>query len=131
MTKLYNDLFDVYDPEIRPILNHGESVQVQVTMYLAMILDLDIKKQVLKFSGFMSFQWKDELLVWNSSKYGGIQDIIAPQRQVWKPDITIYNNIHDSYLGESNINVAINHKGRVLWEPPINLEVSCANTLND
>ncbi|XP_059153261.1 acetylcholine receptor subunit alpha-L1-like [Physella acuta] len=125
MTKLHNDLFDVYDPEIRPILNHGESVKVQVTMYLAMILDLDIKKQVLKFSGFMSFKWKDELLVWNTSKYGGIEDIIAPQRQVWKPDITIYNNIRDSYLGESNINVAINHKGRVLWEPPINLEVSC------
>jgi hypothetical protein len=35
--------------------------------------------------------WVDEFLVWDPSKYGGIDELIVFQREVWLPDLFVEN----------------------------------------
>ncbi len=35
--------------------------------------------------------WKDELLTWNSTQYGGLESLTLSAEAVWIPDITLYN----------------------------------------
>ena len=35
--------------------------------------------------------WTDYSLVWNQSEYGGISSIRVPAKNIWKPDILMYN----------------------------------------
>ena len=36
-------------------------------------------------------EWVDTNLRWNSSEYGGIQDLRVTPDKIWKPDILMYN----------------------------------------
>ena len=45
-----------------------------------------------QFNYFYAFQrWKDEHLQWNSSLYGGLNEVHLSPYRVWKPDITVMN----------------------------------------
>ena len=35
--------------------------------------------------------WRDEMLSWDPTQYGGISQIYLPADQIWRPDITLYN----------------------------------------
>lgn len=35
--------------------------------------------------------WKDPRLRWNTSDYGGVNQIILPFKDVWTPDITVFD----------------------------------------
>ena len=36
-------------------------------------------------------EWSDEFLVWNPAHFGGIDELILMQRDVWLPDIFVEN----------------------------------------
>ena len=35
--------------------------------------------------------WKDELLKWNASQYNGVTKLQFSMKEIWHPDITLYN----------------------------------------
>ena len=120
--RLHNFLFapKKYNTYVRPVLDRNHSLDVIFhRFYLYCIMDLDEKLQVMKSSGWLTITWKDELLMWNRSDFGGIKETLVSQDRVWKPDIVV-NNAVDTVskgLGFSELAVKINSDGLVLWEP--------------
>jgi len=35
--------------------------------------------------------WQDYLLSWNSSDYDDVAEVRIPARDIWKPDLVLYN----------------------------------------
>ena len=40
---------------------------------------------------WFNLMWTDYQLSWNSSEYSGVDSVVAHPRQLWIPDILLYN----------------------------------------
>ncbi|KAK6185906.1 hypothetical protein SNE40_008042 [Patella caerulea] len=127
MIRLRKSLFGNYSKEIVPLYNQSVPLQVQMSFFLIMIHDLDMKNQVLTASGWLKIEWYDEFLRWNPADYGGIDELIVFQREVWLPDLFVENTAQDyKELGNDAMLISVSHRGKIFWEPGIVTETSCA-----
>jgi hypothetical protein len=39
----------------------------------------------------LSQEWNDYNLRWNVSEFGGVKDLRIPPKNIWKPDVLMYN----------------------------------------
>ncbi|GFN92345.1 neuronal acetylcholine receptor subunit alpha-7 [Plakobranchus ocellatus] len=86
-----------------------------------------MKNQVLTASGWLKFEWCDEFLQWSPRDYGGIDELILFQKDVWLPDIFVENTAqHYRELGNNQMLISVKSTGMVHWEPGIITETSCA-----
>ncbi|XP_055954375.1 neuronal acetylcholine receptor subunit alpha-7-like [Patella vulgata] len=58
------------------------------------INELREKDQVLVSFGYIDLSWEDDFLSWNESDYGGIDNMVVPQKKVWRPDIVVGNSLN-------------------------------------
>jgi hypothetical protein len=75
VTQLHSDLFQDYNPSVRPIRNQSDAIPVTVYFDINVITELSDRNQLFWFSGSLTLQWTDELLSWNVSRYGGVEAI--------------------------------------------------------
>ncbi|XP_033112722.1 neuronal acetylcholine receptor subunit alpha-10-like isoform X2 [Anneissia japonica] len=68
-------------PTNRPVLDPTTVVNVNLSFVLTQIIEL---------------QWEDEHISWDASKYG-VNCVTLPVESIWKPDLTLYNNIDEEY----------------------------------
>ena len=47
----------------------------------------------------LNFEWMDPRLAWNESHANGIEDVRLNRKDVWLPDIDIYNLVKKNHLG--------------------------------
>jgi nicotinic acetylcholine receptor len=126
VTRLHSDLFQHYNPSVRPILNQSEVIPVKVDFDIEFIQDLNDRNQIFWFSGWLTLQWTDELLSWNASRYGGVKQIQVPLTHVWLPDVTIWNSVEGvSITGKTNIPVLVTNAGHVTWYPGGQFKTVC------
>ncbi|CAE7547864.1 Glra2 [Symbiodinium sp. CCMP2592] len=92
-----------YEPRTLP--NHrtsganGPPVEVRIQLYLAAIVQVDQKQQLLSVEGYFRQEWSDERLN-SSAGVGDCEDAITldlPVRGVWQPDIYFDNSIREWY----------------------------------
>lgn len=88
---LLSDLFDGYDPFLRPRRRLADVVQVNATFSPISILDFDITGQAIQMSGYFSVNWFDELLTWNPVEYNGVYSMKVPLQKIWFPRLVIGN----------------------------------------
>lgn len=92
--------------------------EVDVSLHLLSIHELDEVKETLKSTGYLEIYWKDDFLTWNPADYGGLQYSFFPQDDVWKPDVTLKNSVVEyKQLGVSTLNVQVTATGEVYWYP--------------
>ena len=89
MTNLYETLLKNYDTRIRPRMDLSNAVYVSGSFVLQGVFDLDTATQRLSILGYFTASWKDEFLVWNTSLYGGIEEIKLPVGQIWVPPLRL------------------------------------------
>ena len=83
--------------------------------------------QKLTTTGFLTVQWTDQLLVWNSADYNGITSMLVPQNDIWRPDLTLDNGMESKTgLGKKFIQATVANDGSVRWSPYEVFETSCA-----
>ena len=58
-----------------------------------------------------SLYWTDEFLTWHPDMHGGIKSIRVPASKVWKPDIELFNSIHDDFRSVYDADVSISFDG--------------------
>ncbi|XP_067652699.1 acetylcholine receptor subunit alpha-L1-like [Haliotis asinina] len=127
MVRLRRDLFSNYSRGIVPVHNQSESAQVHMDFFLIMIHELDMKNQVLTASGWLKIEWLDQFLTWNETDYGGIDEVIVFQREVWLPDLFVENTAQNyRELGNDAMLISVHRDGLIVWEPGIVVETSCA-----
>uniref|UniRef100_A0A1I8EBD2 Uncharacterized protein n=1 Tax=Wuchereria bancrofti TaxID=6293 RepID=A0A1I8EBD2_WUCBA len=89
--RLLRHLFGQYEKAVRPVRNASNTVVVRMGMTMTNIFDMDEKNQVLTINVWLDQEWKDELLVWDPKKFGGIKSVRVPCDLIWLPDIVLYN----------------------------------------
>ncbi|XP_063710205.1 acetylcholine receptor subunit beta-type unc-29-like [Symsagittifera roscoffensis] len=75
----------------------------------------------------MLLLWRDEFLSWNSSNYGGLQEISVNPARMWMPDILVANRQDDEPLIQktNQILAAVSYKGHVSYLRPMVVTVQC------
>ena len=69
------------------------------------IVDLDEKNQILTSNLWVTLQWSDQNLMWNASDYNNVKDIRIPPKEVWRPDILLYNSANENFDASYPTNV--------------------------
>ncbi|XP_067658365.1 neuronal acetylcholine receptor subunit alpha-6-like [Haliotis asinina] len=124
---LYNDLLEHYRPYIRPRKSPKDIVDVVVSYSMASVEALDETRQTVASSAVIQFEWKDDLLTWNSSDYGGIQFINIPVEKLWFPDLSLTNGLEDLSLILPNGELArVNDDGLVQWYHGLKKRTKCS-----
>ncbi|XP_046547071.1 acetylcholine receptor subunit alpha-like [Haliotis rubra] len=124
---LYNDLLEHYKPYIRPRKNPNETVEVVVSYTMTSVEALEETTQTVDSSGFLTLQWTDELMTWNSNEYGGVNYINIHVEKLWIPDLSLTNG-----FGGLSLILPIGEKARVwsngsvTWFRDMNKHTKCS-----
>ena len=131
MQRLYTDLFSDYEKELRPVLNDSEPLTVTVQFWLKQILKVDERDQTIKCYLWLELYWTDELLKWDPSDYGGLDQIHVPSHKIWRPDVLVYNNaqlnIEDNELETNSL---ITNRGEVTLFRAMITDITCTLSLS-
>ena len=125
--RLIRDLFRDYEKLERPAANETSALDVNHSLTLQSILDLDTEKGILNTLVWQSLEWEDDNLKWDPLEYGNVHDIRVPAQDIWVPDIVPYNTIdyRDSDPKQLPTNVVVTSEGLITWIPPMNLRTTC------
>ncbi|KAF2879150.1 hypothetical protein ILUMI_27023 [Ignelater luminosus] len=87
---------------------------------------LDEYKSSMDIKGMMKLTWNDEKMKWDPKEYGNIQTMHILGRQIWQPDLVLYNSVDSTgrdFLTQSIMLVGNN--GTVQWTPQAHIKVWC------
>ena len=124
---LYNDIFENYNPKVRPSVKANQPVVVKINMDLVKILALDEMSQTFKTTVNILLVWTDERLVWNVTDYGNILKLVFPlDKNLLMPDLMNLNAAyHPGELGQKYAFPNIKYNGMVIVWSRVNLETQC------
>ena len=123
---LHRHLFEYYNPDIMPLRNKSEPIEVSVDLYVMNIDNIDEKSQTFTIRAFLENSWKDEFLTWDQKQYGGIKSINVQNKNIWLPDLAL-NNVYDSptELGQKDGRTIVKHTGQTVTWPYKMYQVGC------
>ena len=75
--KLYKELLGEYNKELRPVLHPDEAVNVNVSIVLTNVIDINEKHQSLTTLLWMMTEWYDPFLSWNETEHPGINYFVV------------------------------------------------------
>eukprot|EP00092_Neocalanus_flemingeri_P036515 GFUD01039758.1.p1 GENE.GFUD01039758.1~~GFUD01039758.1.p1 ORF type:complete len:322 (-),score=43.69 GFUD01039758.1:186-1151(-) len=127
VSKLLQD----YNPALLPQKSTNHTVYVAAGLALIHVDQLS-ETGVLSATAWLRIVWNDYRLVWNESDYGGVTVIRLDPKNIWLPDIEIYNTADPSQFSlasqyNTGANALIYPDGEVLYIPPVHLKVLCYN----
>ena len=105
------------DQYIIPKLNQSAALDVYFRVFLAGIQRFDEIRQILQLDMALHFEWKNELISWNTSDYGGLDIAFLTSKRIWLPDIGIFNIVDDwnERLKKESMNAILHPNGTVNW----------------
>ncbi|TDH08617.1 hypothetical protein EPR50_G00099900 [Perca flavescens] len=68
--------------------------------------------------------WQHEFLVWDPDECDGVSRISLPVRELWCPDIIVYEFVDDD-VSQACPYVYLNHTGRIRWDRMLRLVSAC------
>lgn len=114
-----------YNPLERPVSNESKPIIVRFGITLQQIIDIDEKNQILYSNIWLQMKWHDVNLIWEPREFGGVEEIRVPAKNVWKPDVLLYNSADDDFDGTYHSNIIVNYKGEMKWIPPGMFKSTC------
>ncbi|XP_020901747.1 neuronal acetylcholine receptor subunit alpha-10 isoform X2 [Exaiptasia diaphana] len=128
--RLVKDLFESgYDKNVRPVSDKNLPVEVKFGIAYTQIVDLIEKDQVLESNIWVRMSWKNHLLRWNATAYGGIKAINITPLKMWLPDIVLHNNAEENLpsgtLYQFKTKVMLTSDGKCTWYAPTILRSGC------
>ncbi|CAH1797210.1 unnamed protein product [Owenia fusiformis] len=125
--RLYDDLLrkSGYNKLIRPVSNNSDKLTVRLGLRLSQLIDVDEKNQIMTTNVWLRQEWDDYKLQWKPSEYGGVDRLYVPSKEIWLPDIVLYNNADGNYEVTLMTKATLYPDGKVLWEPPAIYKSSC------
>ncbi|XP_046573449.1 neuronal acetylcholine receptor subunit alpha-6-like [Haliotis rubra] len=124
--RLHNDFIRNNNPNVRPVKNSSDTITVSLEFHLLSMSNFDEVTQTVTANGFFLVSWKDEFLTWNASEYGDISEIGPDYGKVWRPYITIWNQVVDAEpLGLDFGVMKVTAQGIVTWSPGDTFKTFC------
>ena len=113
---LYNDLLGNTSSDIRPGLDSDYPVEINVSLNIDALTELNEVKGFMSTVGFFEVAWYDERMEWDPDDYEGIAYIYFKSSQVWFPKMIITNPADRIYtFHEMDSDIVFNNYGRALW----------------
>ncbi|XP_061587085.1 acetylcholine receptor subunit gamma [Cololabis saira] len=133
--KLYKELMEGYNKNVRPMEESGDITKVLIKMTLTNLISLNEKEEALTTSVWIEMQWCDYRLRWDqpprSHLYGSItSELRVPSRSIWLPDVVLENNVDGKFDVALYCNALVSPNGCVYWLPPAIYRSACAITVN-
>ncbi|KAF6016708.1 nAChRa4 [Bugula neritina] len=125
--RLYTDLLvkSGYNKLIRPVAMNNHTLTVKLGLKLSQLIGIDEKNQIMTTNVWLSQEWIDNSLRWDTREYDGVDQLHVPAEDLWKPDIVLYNNADGNYQVTLMTKATVHSTGRVVWEPPAIYKSSC------
>lgn len=131
ISRLYNDKMQNYNKEARPVLIPSHNTTVFLGLYLNNV-DVDDNLQEMLVNAWAIMTWVDEHLSWEPRDYMNIERVHFDQKDIWTPDISVYNSAHrEGVVPFAKVPVLADHKGRTYWFPPTHIRVKCDLNLSN
>ncbi|XP_014786698.1 neuronal acetylcholine receptor subunit alpha-10 isoform X2 [Octopus bimaculoides] len=122
---LRKHIFTNYQYYLRPHCGNS-SVNITLNLALRQIIDLNDSLQILHTSIWIRMQWRDCRLSWNKTDFEGIDQILVSNKEVWIPDIALYENVDYVLKGILEYyNVRISSNGTMYYRFPSVVKSSC------
>ncbi|XP_077984804.1 neuronal acetylcholine receptor subunit alpha-10-like [Glandiceps talaboti] len=125
--KLFKKIFHNYNKKVRPVWNASKAINVNLSMSITQIMDLDERNQALTTNVWLGQNWLDEKLTWDPKEFGDIDILRVPASELWFPDITLYNTADENgYSLKLDSNALVYYTGTVFhWSRPTLLKSTC------
>ncbi|XP_033984670.1 acetylcholine receptor subunit alpha-like [Trematomus bernacchii] len=124
-TILVKKLFTGYNKVVRPVNHFKDPVIVTVGLQLIQLISVDEVNQIVSSNVRLKQQWEDVNLKWNPQDYGGIKKIRVPSKDIWRPDLVLYNNADGDFAIVHETKVLLEYTGKIIWNPPAIFKSYC------
>ncbi|PAA61704.1 hypothetical protein BOX15_Mlig004863g1 [Macrostomum lignano] len=102
-----------------------QQVTVEFGLRLVQILDLDEMEQVLTTSMIVLYEWTDYHLRWDPKNESGIEVLHIPTKDIWLPDIALYNYADERLEERREVAAKVHSNGTVEWHPMAIYKSAC------
>jgi len=135
---LRKQLFKGYDKNVLPIQKKHNATgsgnsKIEIALGVALIHVDSLQEGVLTASAWLRMVWNDYRLQWDEANFGGANVLRVYPGDMWLPDIELYNtkdykdfSLAAQYRNEPCMTL-VYPDGEVLWIPPVDIKVICAN----
>nr|XP_046247898.1 5-hydroxytryptamine receptor 3A-like [Scatophagus argus] len=121
----YESLQAVFDLQsFRPAVNLSNPTIANISFTLYAVLGVNEKTQILTTFLWLRLYWHHEFLVWDPDECDGITKISLPVKQLWSPDIIVYEFVDDD-VSQACPYVYVNHTGHIRWDRMLRLVSAC------
>jgi len=111
----------------RPSIDANATL-VDMEFSLQSIQELDETTGVMTTSGWVDLSWNNPFLTWDPEEFEGIKEIRLQPKQVWVPDIFVFNDASGQYnarVQANNVPVIIDSFGNHFWYTPVTIRSLC------
>ncbi|KAM9831440.1 uncharacterized protein ACB057_018630 [Neosynchiropus ocellatus] len=108
----------------RPAVNLSNPTVTNISFTLYAVLGVNEKTQILSTFLWLRLYWHHEFLVWDPDHCDGVTRISLPVKQLWSPDIIVYEFVDDD-VSQACPYVYVNHTGHIRWDRMLRLVSAC------
>nr|XP_033477912.1 5-hydroxytryptamine receptor 3A-like [Epinephelus lanceolatus] len=121
----YESMQAVFDLKpFRPAVNLSNPTISNISFTLYAVLGVNEKTQILTTFLWLRLYWHHEFLVWDPDECDGVTRISLPVKQLWSPDIIVYEFVDDD-VSQACPYVYVNHTGHIRWDRMLRLVSAC------
>ncbi|XP_060588579.1 acetylcholine receptor subunit alpha-like [Ruditapes philippinarum] len=124
---LYTNLFKNYNKKLFPLINHNNSMEINVTIGIISINNFDELSGEIEITMYFNFQWIDENLIWTPSQYGGKSVLLVASEDIWRPQLYLLQS-YDTLQEITNVSLMARlfSNGLVMWNIGSVLKIVCS-----
>ncbi|KAJ8418886.1 hypothetical protein AAFF_G00003850 [Aldrovandia affinis] len=121
----YESLQTVFDRKpFRPAVNLSNPTITNISFTLYAVLGVNEKTQILTTFLWLRLYWHHEFLEWDPEQCDGVTKISLPVRDLWTPDIIVYEFVDDD-VSQNCPYVYVNHTGHIRYDRMLRIVSAC------
>ncbi|XP_064418252.1 5-hydroxytryptamine receptor 3A-like [Latimeria chalumnae] len=109
---------------LRPVKNWTTSVQVNISIAIYEIVEVDEKTHVITTYAWVRQIWYNEFIAWDPVEFGGLCEVSLPVDNIWRPDTYVYEYVEED-LAPHIPYLYVKNTGAIRHNKPLRIVSSC------
>ena len=126
--QLIEYIFKNHSVDARPITNSSHQMIVKFGIELVQLITVNERSQFITTKLWVRQFWQSDLMRWNPKDWGGVNQLNMQAKDVWKPDIVLYNNAEGTFSGSTEkfkTLITVYPNGINSWLAPATFSSTC------
>ncbi|XP_052241125.1 acetylcholine receptor subunit alpha-like isoform X1 [Dreissena polymorpha] len=121
---LLTSLLGSYEKRVVPQINDTHPVDLSLGIRLLGLIDLFEHEEIMETFMYLDQMWYDYRLEWDPSKNQRVHVIHIPVDDLWRPDMTVYNNADVDMVSMNTLAIVFSN-GQVYYAPKTRIRSRC------